>query len=273
VTNDFSPLESIGSQYLASLLQELTAELKGRDYYLLLYPMMVGENLAPLEALLRSGRLDGIFLRLVQDPPATDALLELVTRADLPCICLERPAAPRFGVTSVTYDDAGGAALATKHLVAKGHRRIAHLQGDVRYATARVRLEGYTQALQESGLPVDERLIRVADWNIREAGDAFEALLHLDDPPTAVFAASDDMALGVLERLRALGRRVPDDIAIVGFDGIALSQDVTPPLTTVRVPFDGIGHRAIELLLGGEHKTPGGTPIVLPVDLIDAGSA
>ncbi|HKG24586.1 MAG TPA: LacI family DNA-binding transcriptional regulator [Thermomicrobiales bacterium] len=273
VTNDYHPLESMSSHYLASILNVLVTELKRRGYYLLLYPLMIGEDLAALEDLLRGGRLDGLFLRLIQDPPATDDLLTLVTEADIPCICIERPADPRFGLTGVTYDDAGGASLATHHLFAKGHRRIAHLQGDVRYATALARLTGYKQALHECGLPIDERLIRVADWSMSEAAAALDDLLQLDDPPTAVFAASDDMALGVLERLRALGRRVPEDFAIVGFDGIPLTQDVTPPLTTIRVPFNEIGRRAAELLLGGAHHTADGTPVVLPVELIEAQSA
>jgi DNA-binding LacI/PurR family transcriptional regulator len=92
-------------------------------------------------------------------------------------------------------------------------------------------------------------------------------------PPTAVFAASDDLALGALERLRALGRRVPEGLAIVGFDGIPLAQEVTPSLTTIRVPFDKIGRRAAELLLGGAHRAPEATTITLPVELIQARSA
>jgi LacI family transcriptional regulator len=273
VTADCHPLECIGSHYLASLLRVLTGELKQRGYYLLLYPMMIGEDLAPLEALLRGGRLDGVFLRLVQDSPATDALVARVTEADVPCVCIERPAAPRFGLSSVTYDDVGGAAMATRHLVARGHRRIAHLRGDVRYASALARLDGYQRALRECGLPIDERLIRGADWEMATAAAAIEAMLTLDDPPTAVFAASDDLALGALERLRALGRRVPEEVAIVGFDGIPLAQEVTPSLTTIRVPFDEIGRRATELLLGGAPGASDPTTVVLPVELIEARSA
>ncbi|HEY7033806.1 MAG TPA: LacI family DNA-binding transcriptional regulator [Thermomicrobiales bacterium] len=272
VTSDRDPMECIGSHYVASLLSVLTGELKQRGYYLLIYPMMFGEDLAPLEALLRGGRLDGVFLRLVQDSPATDALVARVTAADIPCVCIERPAAPRFGLSAVTYDDVGGAALATRHLVARGHRRIAHLRGDVRYASALARLDGYRQALSECGLPLDERLIRGADWEMATAAASVETLLALEEPPTAIFAASDDLALGALERLRALGRRVPEEVAVVGFDGIPLAQEVTPSLTTIRVPFDEIGRRATELLLGDDRPADR-TTIALPVELIQAESA
>ena len=273
ITKDYSPLDAIGSHYLASMLSLLTAELKRRGYYLLLYPMTIGESLAPLEELLRSGRLDGVFIRLVQDPPDTDELMSLVVEADIPCVCIERPAAPHFGLMSVTYDDAAGAVMATRHLFDRGHRRIAHLQGDPRYGTALARLAGYQQALVECGVPIDPALIRVANWDMREAAAASDDLLRLDDPPTAFFAASDDMALGVLDKLRSLGRRVPEDIAIVGFDGISLAQEVTPPLTTIRVPFEEIGRRAAELLLGGGSRVIHSCPVVLPVEMILAGSA
>jgi LacI family transcriptional regulator len=272
VTNDRNPTESIGSHYLASMICVLAAELKRRGYYLLLYPMLIGEDLTPLNVLLRSGRLDGLFLRLVQDPPATDELLALVAEADVPCVCIERPAAPRFGLTSVTYDDAGGAAMATRHLFEKGHRRIAHLQGDTRYATSLARLAGYKQALVECGLPVDEHLIRIANWDMRMAAEAVGQLLELNDPPTAIFSGSDDMALGALERLRSKHIRVPEDVAIVGFDGIPLARDVVPPLTTIRVPFDEIGRRAAELLLDEAHRQTIASSVVLPVELIRAGS-
>jgi LacI family transcriptional regulator len=273
VTYDCHHERSFGSHYLASILRVIAGELKARGYYLLVYPMMVGEDLAPLVSLLRGGRLDGLVLRLVQDPPATDSLVELVAEADVPCVCIERPAASRFGLTAVTYDNVGGAYAATRHLSERGHRRIAHLQGDRRYATGLERLAGYEQALRDAGLPIDDRLIRGAGWEMEEAIRAIPDLMAAEDPPTAIFAASDDLALGALERLRASGYRVPEDVALVGFDGIPLSQEVIPSLTTIRVPFAELGHRAAELVLGGAHRQLGGAPEVLPVELIHAGSA
>ena len=238
----------------------LAAELKPRGDYLLLYPLTIDEDPAALAALLCSGHLDGIVLRVVQDPPATDHLIELVQRTEIPCVWIERPAAPRFGLTSVTYDDLGGGYLATRRLIERGHRRIAHLQGDVRYATAWDRLAGYKRALSEAGRPIDERLIRAASWEMAEAA-------------TAIFAASDDMALGVVERLRALGRRMPDDVAVVGFDGIPLRRDIDPPLITIRVPFHELGRRAAELVLGPPKQADPAHQETLPVELMLGGSS
>jgi LacI family transcriptional regulator len=165
--------------------------------------------------------------------------------------------------------------VATRHLAARGHRRIAHLLGDLRFATARARLDGYRRALSEAGIAVDDRLIRETAWNMAEAVAETLRLLNLPDPPTAIFAASDDLAIGALEALRAAGRSIPADIAIIGFDDIPLAQDMTPPLTTVRIPLAEIGRRAAELLLAParEEAGSGARPVVLPVELIRRGSA
>ncbi|MGH2533012.1 MAG: LacI family DNA-binding transcriptional regulator [Thermomicrobiales bacterium] len=273
VANDFHPLESFGSHYLASILSAMTAELKDHGYYLLMYPLMIGEDLAPLDQLLRSGRLDGVVVRLVQDPPATDALLDLITRSGIPAVCIERPGAARFGLQAVTYDDAVGAHEATSYLVTRGHTRVAHLHGDLRYATGRARLKGYKQALIDAGLPVDHHLIRGCTWSTSRATKAMRYLLNIDDPPTAVFAASDDIALGALEALRAEGRRVPDDVALVGFDDIPLAQELTTPLTTVRIPLADIGRHAARILTHDAGDGRDAIVDVLPVKLIRRKSA
>lgn len=275
VTYDYNPLESFASHYLASILTAMTAELKREGYYLLMYPMLIGEDLAPLDRLLRSGRLDGVVVRLVQNPPATDQLLDLVAKTHVPCVCIERPGDPRFALRSVTYDDVAGARAATGYFVAQGHTRIAHLQGDPRYATAQARLEGYRQALLEAGIPFDPALVRCCEWNMSAATEATRELMRLDTPPTAIFAASDDMALGALEALRSEGYRVPTDVAVIGFDDIPLASEIRPPLTTVRIPLADIGRRAIELLLGRGELEVGqaSTPEVLPVELVHRGTA
>ncbi|MGH2558002.1 MAG: LacI family DNA-binding transcriptional regulator [Thermomicrobiales bacterium] len=273
VANDFHPLESFGSHYLASILSALTAELKAHGYYLLMYPLMIGEDLTPLDQLLRSERLDGVVVRLVQDPPATDALLDLITRSGIPAVCIERPGAARFALRSVTYDDAAGAHAATSYLVDRGHTRVAHLHGDLRYATGRARLKGYKQALSDAGLPVDSHLIRGCTWSTSRATREMRRLLGIADPPTAVFAASDDIALGALEALRADGRRVPEDVALVGFDDIPLAQELTTPLTTVRIPLADIGRRAAHMLTHEGDEDRNALVDVLPVKLIRRASA
>src|SRR5262249_30762054 len=148
----------------------------------------------------------------------------------------ERPGAARFGLSSVTYDDRRGAYDATSYLIAKGHRRIGHICGDLRYSTARARLDGYRRALAAHAIAIDDELIVGDDWDPATARAGAARLLARPDPPTAIFVANDNLAFNVVEELRLRGRRIPDDIAVIGFDDIEMSGEFTPPLTTVRIP-------------------------------------
>lgn len=272
VAYDVDPLEMFVSPYSAGILTGLAAELQRRDHYLLIYPQNLGEPVAPLERLLRSARLDGVVVRLIQDPPATDALMETIVATGVACVCIERACAPRFGLASVTYDDALGAAVATRYLIEQGHRRVAHLSGEMTFVTAQERLDGYRHALEEAGLPLDPQLIRGARWNTSNVAADIRALLALDDPPTAIFAANDNLALVALEELRRHGLDVPRDIAVVGFDDIDIAAQSSPPLTTVRIPLAELGRRAAKLVLAAAvDENP--QSVTLPVELIRRGTA
>src|SRR5690348_11904633 len=130
LARDYSPLDVFVSPYSAGILTGLAAELKEHDYYLLVHPLLIGEDLDAVGELLRSGRLDGVVVRLVEPAGGgNDALLELIAETGVPCVCLEQPAAARFGFHSVGFDSEAGAHAATAYLVGRGHRRVAHLQG------------------------------------------------------------------------------------------------------------------------------------------------
>ena len=276
IVNDYNAMDVFTSTYSSRILTGLTAELKQQQHYVLVYPMQIGEDLRAFEMLLRSERLDGVVLRLVQDAPATDGLLDLISGAGVPCVCIERPGSPRFGMAALTYDDRGGSYEATRYLIGRGHRRIAHIAGDMRYSTARARLAGYRAALAAHGLPADEALVFGGeDWSPGAADALIEPLLHMPSPPSAVVAASDDVALRLLEQLRAQGVRVPGDIAVVGFDDVPAASCSSPPLTTVRIPLLEMGQRAATRLLGLLHSPADDTrqTEVLPVELARRASA
>ena len=151
----------------------------------------------------------------------------------------------------VGADNQGGAYDAVKHLLSLGHRRIAHIQGPMKYACARERYEGYCQALREHGIPVDSALVIEGTFETssgREAARTFFSLPE-DQRPTAIFAGSDMMAFGVLAFAEEHGIGVPGDLALVGFDAISSSALVRPSLTTVKQPFQEMGRRGTELLL------------------------
>jgi DNA-binding LacI/PurR family transcriptional regulator len=146
---------------------------------------------------------------------------------------------------TVGVDQAAGAELATRHLLDLGHTEIVHLAGPLQWTEARGRLQGWQLAMHQAGLRPSQHL--EGDWTAA-SGYRVGAELARRDDVTAVFAANDQMALGVLRALWEAGRSVPDDVSVVGFDDIPEAAYLIPPLTTVRQDFTAVGHRAIEIL-------------------------
>jgi LacI family transcriptional regulator len=151
----------------------------------------------------------------------------------------------------IKADNVNGAYAAVHHLIQLGHRRIAHIQGPLRYVVSHDRHQGYCQALQEAGMTPDPDLALEGDFTTSGgracASKLFE--LPLEKRPTAIFASSDQMAYGVLAAAEEYGISIPQDISLVGFDDLTPSPHVHPPLTTVRQPFAEMGQFGIELLL------------------------
>jgi DNA-binding LacI/PurR family transcriptional regulator len=274
ISCDYYPQSAFIAPWNAGVLTGLTLALQAKRHYLLPCPLGIGEDLRGVRELLHSGRVDGVVVRLAQEPSVTDALLETIANAGTHCVCIERAGAPGFGFSSVTYDDEGAAFGATKYLIEKGHRRIAHIEGDVRQAAARDRLAGYRRALAEANVPNDADLEQGGSWVPSDASAATERLLQMPDPPTAIFAANDELALNAIEVLRWHGHRIPDDVAVVGFDDVPLAQELIPPLTTVRIPFADLGRRAADLLVHMiKQNTNECIAETVPLELIRRGTA
>jgi LacI family transcriptional regulator len=193
-----------------------------------------------------------------------------------PAVCVYGYAADPRRV-SIVSDDTGGARLATERLIARGRRRIAYIGGVPHWLQSQQRLAGYRVTLADNGLPQDERLVDQGDWS-RESGYAACGRLLESARPDAVFAANDKMASGVLHCLAERGMRVPDDVAVIGFDDRDLCQFVTPRLTTVALPLREMGARAFEALLANmDAARAGGEPttgvIPVPCRLVERDSA
>jgi LacI family transcriptional regulator len=150
----------------------------------------------------------------------------------------------------VGADNRIGAYQAVRHLIDLGHRRIAHIKGPASYQCSQERYQGYCQALTEAGLHPDPTLVVQGDFEIGSGRVAARQFFSQADRPTAIFAANDHMAWGVLEVAENLTLRVPEDVAVVGFDDMPTSVHKRPSLTTVSQPFHHMGVRAAELLLG-----------------------
>src|ERR1700737_4635202 len=149
----------------------------------------------------------------------------------------------------VGSDDVLGGRLATAHLVALGHRRIGHLAGKSTVSTGVLRRRGYLAALADAGIDADPRLIAESGYTGDAGARGAERLLASDDPPTALFAVTDMTAVGAFGTARRMGLRIPQDVAIVGYNDIPLATRMAPPLTTVHVPIHDFGSAAARLLL------------------------
>jgi len=137
---------------------------------------------------------------------------------------------------------------ATDHLIGRGHRRIGAIGGPPDYLCSRARLDGYRSALERAGLDYDPALVRPGDFYYEGGFVHGGELLDLADPPTAIFAGSDQQALGVYEAARQRGLRIPQDLSVVGFDDLPVVRWLSPPLTTVRQPLAEMGRAAADML-------------------------
>jgi LacI family transcriptional regulator len=162
-----------------------------------------------------------------------------------------------------------GAVAAVEHLLALGHRRIGFVAGRRDLESARLREAAYRRALEQAGIAADPELVGEGGYDAESAGAATEALLALDRPPTAIFAASDVMALAAAATAAARGLTIPDDLSVVGFDNVPESALATPPLTTVEQPIRQMGIEAVRILME-LFADPGRPPerVVLPTRLV-----
>ncbi len=183
--------------------------------------------------------------------PAEDDLRELEEFGrGTPVVLLDRPR-PSTSMCSVHVDDVAGGALATRHLLTQGHRRIAFINGPHSIHACADRAEGMRTALEGAGLNADETLVEVTTALLNADGGeaALGPILADKNPPTAVFCVNDLVALGVIRGLRRSGVRIPDDVAVIGYDDVEFASMLATPLTSIRQPQYQLGRAAAELLL------------------------
>lgn len=201
------------------------------------------------------GRVDGL---IVMSPGLEPRAIVAGLPRRLPLVLLNCEEGGN-GLDSVNVDNYGGAREMVLHLVALGHQRVAIIGGASDNYDARERLRGYRDAVEAEGGVVCEELLVEGDFTESSGHKAARRLLALDPRPTAIFAANDSMAIGALSALREAGVRVPEDMAVAGFDDIPIARYLSPPLSSVHVPIRGLGVRAVERLLlamtNGEEKT------------------
>jgi LacI family transcriptional regulator len=208
---------------------------------------------------------DGVMLVM---PGTDDGFLATVERRQLPCVVIGFDAR-QLAMPTVVPDNRGGARTAVEHLLALGHRRIAFIAGNPRTGQSGERRQGYVDALQAAGLEVDPALVADGAFNQPSGFAATQRLLDLAQPPTAIFAANDEMAFGAIDAVASRGFKVPQDISVVGFDDIPTAGYVFPRLTTIHQPFEAMSERAVvELVALIEGRPVAHERIVFPTSLM-----
>ena len=257
--------------WILEVLRGVAEEIEQSGYSLMLYTTAGGEDSerAFMSQVVPAGTVDG--LALVIPPGMLDYIGQLAKRG-LPVVVIDdRGHHPEFPTVATTNVEGGRAA--TQHLIDVGRRKIAMLNGPSDYGCNRDRLEGYRSALQKAGLRFETR--RVANGDFAEAGGAaaMKSLLAADPEIDAVFAANDLMAFGAMHALRDAHRRVPEDVAVVGFDDLPAAALTHPRLTTVHQPLYEMGRTAARMLMAAVRGEPVARRIEVPTTLTVRASA
>lgn len=213
--------------------------------------------------MVRQKQADGLILMIGHFP------VELADMVDqLPPLVVAAEGMPNLNLPTVKVDNAEASRQALAHLAAAGHRRIAHLAGPLPEQLALERLEGYRSGLRDAGISYNDRLVVSGDYSIEAGRSAVRQLHDAGTEFTAILAASDQMAIGAINQLRKLDRKVPEEVSLIGFDDITFAEAVDPPLTTIRQPQKELGRQAMMMMiaqLSGEAVT---TVVELKTELV-----
>jgi DNA-binding LacI/PurR family transcriptional regulator len=234
-----------GDPFFPRLLRGISSELSSRNLQLVLLMPQSSDEEHRLERYLTAGHVDGALLVSLH---GDDTLPETLAGRGVPVVVGGRPPTGDT-VSYVDVDNVGGARAAVAHLVEGGRRTIATISGPADMNVGIDRLDGYRQALDAAGLPRDPALEAAADFTQEGGAAAMHRLLEAQPAIDGVFAASDLMAAGAVQTLRAAGRRIPQDVAVVGFDDSSIAATSEPPLTSVRQPIEEMGREMVRVLL------------------------
>jgi DNA-binding LacI/PurR family transcriptional regulator len=246
--------------FFGQVIVGVSAALETTDLVLMLALASSSRSRERVQRVLRSRRADGVMLLALR---GDDPLYRLTEQLGLPVVVGGRPlnSEPAWYVDA---DNRGGARLATEHLIATGRRRIAFIAGQPGSRASADRLRGFQETTAVAGL--DNTVIDHGDFTEDSGAQAATRLLAAHPDLDAIFAASDNMAAGALRALKAHGRSVPTDVAVVGFDDLPIARHTDPPLTSVNQPIQALGREMAKMLVSlidGERPTP----LILPTRL------
>ncbi|MCX7303984.1 MAG: LacI family DNA-binding transcriptional regulator [Hyphomicrobiales bacterium] len=240
-------LSDIAYPFFSAIASAAESECARLGYSLLIFNSrnIAGNEIAHLRRI-ESAQVDGILF--MTNHPGSAEIAETINRARN-IVLLDEDVRTAEAPRLYARNHKGGV-LATRHLLAAGHRRIAYIGGDQSLISSSERMAGYREALNAEGIDFDPALVLFPGYQAIDGEAAFAALDRLKNPPTAIFAAADVVALGLIRAARRAGLSVPQDLSIVGFDDIPNADVIGPPLSTVRQSAETFGVRGVQLLVG-----------------------
>ncbi|HLK56998.1 MAG TPA: LacI family DNA-binding transcriptional regulator [Chthonomonadaceae bacterium] len=236
--------DTITNPYASHVLQGILAACSDLGYCVTLYTERWQDE-ATSAVRFRDGRCDGL---IVIAPPTESDIVPALATLGLKLCAIAYPA-ETYGVNQVDVDNRRGIELAVSHLVELGHRRIAHIHGNADMASVPTRREAFVAAMARAGLPLYDHYIQAGSYDGMGIDEAIERLFALPDPPTALIAGNDTIAIAAMAACREREIRIPEQLSLVGFDGSLSGELVTPPLTTIKQPLHEIGATAAKLLI------------------------
>ncbi|GIV08429.1 MAG: LacI family transcriptional regulator [Fimbriimonadales bacterium] len=242
--------------FFSALIASIVEQAGKHEYHLCVDTARTARSQRAIyEELLRTRRVDGLIL---VESESHDKRIERLSCEGFPFVLIGRYE-PEDAIATVDNDNIGAAYMATDYLIRTGRTRVAYIGGPAGLTVTRDRLQGYKSALEAHGLAYDARLVAFADFNLRSASSAMTDLLGCSAPPDAVLAMDDLIALSAMREAKRQGRRIPDDIAFIGFNDSPLCQYVEPSLTSIAVEIPALARRATEMLvklIEGHEPTP-----------------
>ena len=252
--------------WILEVLRGVAEEIERSGYSLMLYTTANGEDSerAFMSQVVPAGAVDGLALVI---PPGMFEYIGELAKRGMPVVVIDdRGHHPEFPTVATTNLEGGRSA--TQHLIDLGRRRIAMLNGQLEFGCNRDRLEGYKSALQDAGIRFESRHTMTGYFTEESGASGIARVLEADPKVDAVFAANDLMAFGAMRAIRNAGRRIPDDVAVVGFDDIPASAITHPPLTTVHQPLYEMGRKAAGMVMAAVRGDRIEGRIELPTSLV-----
>ncbi|MDX6210657.1 MAG: hypothetical protein QOE24_3048 [Frankiales bacterium] len=259
--------------FFAAMVRGISAAVAETDWQLVLLMIQSPRERLKVERYVTQGHVDGVVLMSLH---SGDRLPDLLAGARIPTVTSGRPTGTAGFVSYVDADNRGGGRIAVDHLLSVGRTRIATVTGPMDMAAAVDRFDGYCDALRGAGIRPTKSMVEAGDFTDEGGERAMTTLLRRNPDLDGVFVASDPMAMGALRALDKAGRRVPEDVALVGFDDIPMAAYAHPPLTTVRQPLDQMAAAMAELLmaqLSDESTYDGLDHIICSTELVRRASA